>query len=754
MVDKYFFVVILAVCTSLGSSAIVDPHFNAHPALQRRTWDQAIALAKEFVNKLTLEEKCNMTGGIGGSCVGNVFPIPRVNFNGMCYQDSPSGVGDRVLHSTAFAAGIHIAASWDRDLFYQRGVAIGKEFRGKGVHFALGPMMNIDRNARGGRNWEGFGADPYLSGENAFAYVQGVQDQGVVATAKHYICNEQETNRNYHMSNSHNQAGVGASIGYSANLDDKTMHEIYLWPFASSVAAGAGSIMCSYNQVNGTPACQNDKTLNGLLKGELQFLGNVMSDWGATKSGVESALGGLDIDMPRGDEFMGAALLPAVKNGSVPESRINDMIIRNMAPYYLLQQDEGYPSLDLDRDAIGDNYLINRQVGGAGMILLKNADNTLPFDTKTDNVFYIYGAAAAQSDEGYRSGGSSPHSGVLYQGGGSGFVDPTYGIDPLTALMLKGRDAHLQIRYVTNQFDYGAINSSFHDRGFSSAKCLVFISAFSSEGSDRGDLEPFNNGSRLAQLVASNCGNTTVIVNSVSQLNLEAWVDHPNVKAVLWSGMPGSEYGIALVDILFGDYNPGGKLVFTLAKNDADFGTDISPTHESNYTEGVFLDYRHFDKFNITPRYHFGYGLSYTTFSFSQLDISNARDDGTSAATQYKQLRTRSYSNFGSSGLYDPAYEIKFTLTNTGKMNGSEVPQLYLAFPAEAQQPPKVLRGFERVYLDAAQSKQVTLTLVNKDISYWNVVSQKWVVAPGDYTVWISTSANNADVKLRGSFHK
>jgi beta-glucosidase len=156
-------------------------------------------MAKEFTQKLTLEEKCNMTVGVNGSCVGDVLPIPRLNFNGMCYQDSPSGVGDKVLHSTAFAAGIHIAATWDRDLFYHRGVAIGKEFLGKGVHFVLGPMMNIDRNARHGRNWEGFGSDPYLCGENAFAYVQGVQDQGVVATAKHYICNEQETNRRYNI---------------------------------------------------------------------------------------------------------------------------------------------------------------------------------------------------------------------------------------------------------------------------------------------------------------------------------------------------------------------------------------------------------------------------------------------------------------------------------------------------------------------------------------------------------------------------
>jgi beta-glucosidase len=429
------------------------------------------------------------------------------------------------------------------------------------------------------------------------------------------------------------------------------------------------------------------------------------------------------------------------------------MATRIMAPYYLLGQDQGYPSLDLDRDSTGDNYLTNRQVGAAGMVLLKNTDNVLPFDVTKDTYFYIYGAAAGQSDEGYSSGGSAQHGGALYQGGGSGFVKPTYGIDPLTAFMIKGRDSHLQIRYVTNQNDYGAVNGSFHDRGFANATCLVFISAFSSEGSDRANLLPLNNGSQLVQMVATHCPRTVVIVNSVSQLNLEPWADHPNVVGILWSGMPGSEYGPALVDVLFGNYNPGGKLVFTLAKNDSDYGTDIDPGVNSTYAEGVFLDYRHFDKYNITPRYYFGYGLSYTTFSFAKLDISKVENDKHSASIHDQQRRMKPYANFHNSRLYDPAYSIKFTVTNTGKVNGSEVAQLYLGFPAEAEEPPKILRDFERVYLGPGESKDVALVLSQLDISYWNVVTQKWTAAPGDYTVLISTSANNADVKLQGSFH-
>ncbi|CAF0857967.1 unnamed protein product [Adineta ricciae] len=751
MVNDWLSVIVFTICFTAVYSAVIQSNHHQHGNVQSRSWSEAIKLAKDFVAQLSLEEKCNMTAGVPGPCAGTVYPVSRLNFHGMCFQDSPSGVGDGVQFATAFAPGIQIAATWDRDLFYRRAVAIGKEFRGKGVHFALGPMMNIDRNALHGRNWEGFGADPYLSGENSFFYVQGVQDQGVVATAKHYICNEQETNRFYGLSDNLLTTGEINSQGYSANLDDKTIHEIYLWPFAASVAAGAGSIMCSYNQVNGTQACQNDKTLNGLLKGELGFQGNVMSDWGATKTGVPSALGGLDIEMPGGDNFLGFSLVQAVKSGSISEERINDMIVRVIAPYYLLGQDQDFPTLDLDRDATEDNYRINREIGTAGIILLKNTNNALPFNVTQDKYYSVFGSAAGQFNDGLGPWGSDEgFNGALYQGGGSGYVRPTYGIDPLTSLLIRARESHIQIQYVTNQNDYYAINNSFNVRGFQNAKCLVFVNAWSTEGRDRYNLRAFNDGDKLVQTVASRCMNTIVVVNSVSQLNIEAWIDHPNVVGVVWSGLPGSEYGPAIVDVLFGDYNPGGKLVFTLARNDSDFGTNITESYNSNYTEGVFLDYRHFDKNNIAPRFAFGYGLSYTTFSFSQLDISKVSNSKQSA---YRQRRIRPYSNMRTAKLYQPVYDVTFTVTNTGKRDGSEVPQLYLGFPGEAEQPPKVLRGFERVYLAAGESKQVTLTLTQKDISYWNVVNQKWTTAPGTYNFWVATSADKNDVKLQGSFN-
>jgi beta-glucosidase len=344
--------------------------------------------------------------------------------------------------------------------------------------------------------------------------------------------------------------------------------------------------------------------------------------------------------MPGNDGLLGLALVQAVQNGTIPEARINDMITRLLTPYYLLEQDQGYPTLDLDRDSRGDNYEINRQISMTGMILLKNINNVLPLNVTTDKNIFIYGEAASRSKRDFGSYGSSQLGGALYQGGGSGYVEPTYSIDPLTSLMLKGRDAHLQIRSTTEQFDYIVIDGSFRARGFQNAKCLVFISSFSQEIFDRINLHAADYGDKLVNTIASHCANTIVIVNSVSQLNLEAWIDHPNVTGVIWSGMPGSEYGPAIANVLFGDFNPGGKLVFTLAKNDSDYGTDITETLESNYTEGVFLDYRHFDKYNIVPRYYFGYGLSYTNFSFSQLVIIKSVKDKHSVSLQYQQ---RSY---------------------------------------------------------------------------------------------------------------
>jgi len=320
------------------ASPIVIP---AKPVAGDVDWSSAVSRARAFVSTLTLEEKVNLTTGIGvqGRCVGNTGEVTRTGFPGFCFEDSPLGVRFADFVS-AFPAGINVAATWDKSLMNQRGVAMGAEHRGKGVNFALGPMMNMGRVPAAGRNWEGFGADPFLTGVASAETIKGIQSQGVIATAKHLIGNEQE----------HDRGGSLSPQIYSSDIDDKTAHEVYLWPFAESIAVGVGSIMCSYNKINQTQACQSSKVLNGMIKEELDFQGPIMSDWAALINGVQPALAGLDINMPgflayglgpqafnpvnTSNSFWGSQLIQAVNNGSVSQSRVDDMVTRTMAAFF------------------------------------------------------------------------------------------------------------------------------------------------------------------------------------------------------------------------------------------------------------------------------------------------------------------------------------------------------------------------------------------------------------------------------------
>ena len=270
-------------------------------------WTDAINQARAFVSKLTLEEKVNLTTGVGagGRCVGNTGTIPRIGFEGLCFQDSPLGVRATDLNSV-LPAGINVAMTWDVDLMQQRGEALGAEHRGKGVNVVLGPMMNMGRAPAAGRNWEGFGADPFLTGVTAARTVQGVQSQGVIACAKHFVGNEQEHFRG-------GGSGGEGSQSYSSDIDDRTLHEVYTWPFGESVRAGVGSLMCAYNRINSTFACENSKIINGLAKEEWDFKGFMVSDWTGTESSLQSAVGGLDMNMPGTLSFGGQQFDPAVR---------------------------------------------------------------------------------------------------------------------------------------------------------------------------------------------------------------------------------------------------------------------------------------------------------------------------------------------------------------------------------------------------------------------------------------------------------
>ncbi|KAJ7625259.1 beta-glucosidase [Mycena polygramma] len=641
-------------------SPIVLP---APPVVGQGDWKDAVAKAQKFVAGLTLEEKINVTTGVDvlGRCVGNTGTIPRIGWKGLCLEDSPLGVRFADFAS-AFPAGINAAATWDVDLIEARGKAMGSEHRGKGVNVALGPMTNMGRQAASGRNWEGFGADPYLSGAASVATINGIQSVGVIATVKHFIANEQE----------HYRGGSNAAQIYSSNIDDKTMHELYLWPFAEAVKAGVGAVMCSYNKINQTQACQNSKLMNGALKEELGFMGFIMSDWAAMINGVQPALAGLDMNMPgfeaygqgpqdnpnpvtATNSYWGAALIEMVKNGSVPESRVDDMVTRTLAAWYKLGQDEDYPDVNFSQltqatylngelvnehvNVQADHYKLIRQIGAASTILLKNTKNALPLTVKNLKRISIIGSDAGPNPDG--ANGCSDRGcsqGTLAMGWGSGTANFPYLVDPLSAISthIQSINPTVVIDSVLNDFNLGQVNTVAQ----LADACLVFVNADSGEGyitvdnnaGDRNNITLWHGGEALIAATAAVCSNTIVVQHVVGPVTVESWIDHPNVTAVLHAGLPGQESGNAIVDVLFADStqatNPSGRLPYTIAKAREDYPADVlytstMSTPQITYDEGLGIDYRWFDIKNITPRFEFGFGLSYTTFAYSGLKTTH-----------------------------------------------------------------------------------------------------------------------------------
>jgi beta-glucosidase len=408
----------------------------AQAAVNVLSWDAAYTKAKVLVDKMSLEQKVNITTGVGwmnGLCVGNTFGTTNPDFPSLCLEDAPLGM--RFANNvTSGVAGVNAAASFDKAQIHARGVYMGQEFRGKGVNIQLGPGMNFMRSPEGGRGWESGGEDPYLTGVVAAETIQGIQSQGVIATAKHYILNDQELNRNTE----------------SSVTDSRTLHEIYLWPYARSVEAGVGSIMCSYNQNNGTYACEDDYLLNTVLKGELGFRGFVQSDWGATKSTAKSVNGGLDMTMPgditfsSGTTYFGQNLTDAVNAKQVSEARATDMAMRIVAAWYKVGQDKGFPKTQIDAFHMEKAPYVNvqanhgqlvREMGAASNVLLKNVNSALPISPKKVKNIAIIGSDAAVNPNGINS--CSDHGcdvGTLAQGWGSGTAVFPYLVDPLTGL--------------------------------------------------------------------------------------------------------------------------------------------------------------------------------------------------------------------------------------------------------------------------------------------------------------------------------
>lgn len=565
-------------------------------------WTTAYSKAKASLAQLTLQQKVDIVTGVGwenGPCVGNTAAVSSIGYPELCLQDSPLGIrfGNSV---TAFTPGIQAAATWDVDLIRQRGEYLGAEAKGCGVHVLLGPVAGpLGKNAQGGRNWEGFGPDPYLTGVAMAETITAMQGNGVQATAKHWILNEQENNRET----------------MSSSVDDRSMHELYMWPFADAVRAGVASVMCSYNKVNGTWACENEETMTTLLKSELGFPGYVVSDWNAQHTTSQSANSGLDMTMPGSDftggtKLWGTALTDAINAGNVSTDRVDDMVTRILAAWYLVGQDGGYPATNIQADVQGNHKENVRAVARDGIVLLKNDNSILPLG-KPGKIALVGSAAVVNPDGMNACDDRGCNKGALGMGWGSGTTNYPYFVAPYDALEDK-TSADGTVLSVSASDDTSNVSSIVSGADVA----IVVITSDSGEEylevegnvGDRNSLDPWHGGNELVQAVASANKNTIVVVQSVGPVLLESILANEGVKAIVWAGLASQESGNALVDILYGSTSPSGKLPYTIAKSATDYGTGISSGDDS-HPEGLYIDYRHFDAASITPRYEFGFGL-------------------------------------------------------------------------------------------------------------------------------------------------
>ncbi|KAI5799199.1 beta-glucosidase-related glycosidase [Peziza echinospora] len=819
------------------------PYYPAPKGGWAPTWAESYRKAKLLVEQMTLAEKVNVTTGTGwsmGLCVGNTGPVERLGYPSICLQDGPLGLRFADL-ITAWPAGITAGATWSRDLIFERAHAMGEEAKIKGVHVILGPAVGpLGRQPKGGRNWEGFGADPYLMGEAAFQAVTGIQIAGVQATIKHYIANEQEQYR-----------GDGGSKDIlSANVDDRTLHEVYLWPFSQAVKAGVASVMCSYNSINGSQACENSKLLNGVLKDELGFQGYVMSDWLAQRSGVGSALAGLDMTMPGdgnqwadGKSLWGPELSRSILNSSIPIDRLNDAATRIVAAWYQLLQDRNFPATSFsswtknDTDVtykgaetgpiITVNHRVDARAGHAAIAediareaitLLKNEGNILPL--KTSDSIKVFGEHAGNNPKGPNAcPDRGCNIGVLTMGWGSGTAElPEDLVSPIDAI----KSVASNVEWYNNNNVTADLKKIASSRN---AKCIVSITSDAGEVyvvvegnvGDRSSLHAWHNGDALVKAVADSCKNTIVLIHSVGPIIMEEWIDHPNVKAVVLAHLPGQAAGYPLTDIIFGKVSPSGHLPYTIGKREEDWGssvkiiTNATGVIPQEFTEGLYVDYKWFDKMNIKPRFEFGFGLSYTSFRFSDLKIREvttptqepslpeARGETPEYSTEIPDaseaewpasITTRipkyiypyldnateivqgdypypeGYSTTpkpapiaggaegGNPALWDVIYSVTVLIENTGKVTGKTVPQLYLEFPKNTGYdiPFRQLRGFDKIELKAGEKKRVEFKLTRKDLSVWDVVRQQWIIPGQEYTVNVGRSSR--DLAVRGKTPK
>lgn len=647
---------------------------------------------------MTLEEKASLCSGLDN---WHTKPIERLGIPSIRMSDGPHGLRKEVpnqqtsVPSTCFPTAVTTASSWDRELIKQMGQAIAQECQAEEVDIILGPAINIKRSPLCGRNFEYFSEDPYLSSQLATAYIQAVQSMGVGTSLKHYAANNQEYRR----------------FTIDETIDERTLREIYLSNFEGAVKEGKPwTVMCSYNRVNGILASENKYLLTDILKEEWGFEGFVVSDWGAVDERVEGIKAGLDLEMPSSYGIGDQKIIEAVKIGKLDEKEL-DQTVERLLKIIFKAVDNRKRGTTYDKQA---HHKLARKIAGESMVLLKNQDNILPL--KKEGTIAIIGAFAKKP---------------RYQGGGSSHVNPTK-LDNALEEIEKLVQGKAKIIYEEGyNLDNDEMNQELIDKAKETAKksnvAIIFAGLpdrYESEGYDRTHMKMPENHNKLIEEVSKVQPNTIVVLSNGAPVEIP-WID--KVKGLLESYLGGQAGGGAVADILFGEVNPSGKLAETFPKKLSHNPSYLNFPGEGNkveYREGVFVGYRYYDKKEIEPLFPFGYGLSYTTFEYTDIIVDK------------KEITDKE------------TIEVKVKVKNTGKVKGKEIVQLYIRdVESKVNRPEKELKGFEKIELAPGEEKTVTFKLDKRSFAYYNTEIRDWYVESGEFEILVGKSSKEIELK-------
>jgi beta-glucosidase len=637
----------------------------------------------QLMGAMTQQQKDGMLYGTASpDYIGQILGQPSLCIPNVNLEDGPSGVGDGLGGVTQMPDGEASAATFDTSYEQAYGSAIGQEFAGKGVNVALGPTINMVRDPRWGRAYETFGEDPYLSGELATADVSGLQSQGVMAVVKHAAA--------YNI-----EQPAGTII-----VSPRVLQEIYLPAFQTAIEkGGAAGVMCAYSNVNNLPSCQNPAILNTPLYQQAGFTGFVTSDWGAIHTTADSANAGETIEMPF-NGFFGPNLITAVANGQVTQATFDTMVSRMLTQMFRFGMFDKAPSGSTTA-VVTTNAHAQVALRGAeeGTVLLKN-NGVLPLNASGGKSIAVIGVDAG--------------AGVQTIGGGSGTVT-----SPGTYTPLYGIQQRLAGTTDTVSYDDGTTQASAVALAQSANVAIVFASDnYGHEEADNTSLNLPNNQDALISAVAAANPNTIVVLNDNAAI-LMPWLNQ--VAGVFEGFYDGQDWGTAIAALLFGDVNPSGHLPVT-------FPTSLSAVPASTpaqwpgtngqvqYSEGLDIGYRWYDATSTTPLFPFGFGLSYTSFAYSNLKVG---------------------------ALSGNQATVTATVTNTGSRAGTDVAQLYVGDPAAAGEPPHQLKGFQRVTLNPGAAGTVTFTVTAHDLASWDTTSSNWIAQAGSYQILVGDSSRN-----------